>query len=107
MNKNEKEKLRSLWKERIDNFRKSKLTMKKYCEAHNLKVHQLQYWNRKFSTNTQSKATNWVAVNLNNNSLNNNNQPIYLNIGSCKIEINHGFNHNLLKELLKVLNELC
>lgn len=63
----------------------------------------MQYWNQKYKVNDKVETSNWVTVNLNTN----NNQPIYLHIGACKLEIKSVFNHTLLKELIKVLVEIC
>ena len=105
----EKEKLRLLWRERVQDFRVSGLTMKEYSKENNIKVHQLQYWNQKYKDDKKKKEkSNWVSVNLNNSrSTNNNCQPLYLTIGSCKLEIKLGFNETLFKEVMKVLIELC
>src|SRR5690606_35197677 len=94
---NEKEKLRFKWKNRVQAYRESGLSMKKYCEKNNLKVHQLY-------KDDKLESSKWLSVNLNTT---NNNQPIFLNIGACKLEIKSGFNQKLLKELVKVLIELC
>ena len=102
----EKEKLRLLWKERVKDYKVSGLSMKKYCEKQNLKVHQLQYWNQKYETDNKEES-GWVSVNLNNNSINSNCQPVYLNVGVCRLEVKPGFDKTLLKELIKVLTEIC
>ena len=83
--------------------------MKEYSKENNIKVHQLQYWNQKYKGDKKKKEkSNWVSVNLNNSrSTNNNCQPLYLTICSCKLEIKLGFNETLFKEVMKVLIELC
>ena len=100
----EKEKLRLEWSKRVKAYRTSGLTMKKYCEENNLKVHQLQYWNQKYKIDNKTETPKWISLNLNTN---NNCQPIYLTIGACNLEVKSGFDETLLKEVIKVLIEIC
>lgn len=61
----DKEQLRLLWKERrVNEIKTSGLTMKKWCDDQGLKVHQLQYWIKKYSTTSSNTLNNWVEIEL-------------------------------------------
>ncbi len=105
-----KEELRNDWEKRIKDYQESGLSMSKWCKKTGNKLHQLQYWLKKYKNNTIPKKenTNWVSVNLNtkdNSSMENN--TIKLKIGKCEIEIKSGFDVESLKKVVSVVNELC
>jgi hypothetical protein len=98
----------SYWKKHIESWQETGLTQAEYCRRYNLKHHQLVYWKKRF-TQTE-EAISFVPLRLNalpskpNQSENN---------GLClvikdhfKIEINYGFDVQLLRQLIVVLSEL-
>lgn len=44
----ELEQKRALWKQHIESWQSSGLTQSAYCRQHELKVHQLVYWKKRF-----------------------------------------------------------
>lgn len=53
---NKFEEKRIQWQQHIQNWKKSGLSQKAYCEANNLKQNQLWYWNRKVHEQTFSSS---------------------------------------------------
>ncbi len=109
----EKEKTRLDWEKRIDDFKESNLSIRKWCELNGFKVHQLQYWLKKFKTiESINGKTNWVKATINVEQQVSNESKIVqdlliLKVGKCELNINHNTDTNLLKEVIKVLIELC
>ena len=105
MNKSEIEKLNVIWEKRIADYKQSGLSMKNFCDKHNLNLYQFKYWSQKFRH--LNSNPNWVTVNINEDVPRKENQPLYLEIGPCQIKIIPGFDKNLFQELIKALIELC
>ena len=42
------EEKRRYWKQQIEHWKESGLTQTEFCRLHNLKTHQLTYWNKRF-----------------------------------------------------------
>lgn len=105
-----KEQVRLDWKQKVNDFRTSGLSMKKWSVQEGVKVYQLQYWCSKYpivETDSLPKE-GWATVNLNNDKhtiIKSSNLKI--SIGKCNIEINPGFDSDLLLEVIKVLSEAC
>lgn len=104
---NEKEQYRKLWKERLKDFDKSGLTIKAWCKENQLKVHQFYYWRKKFNAE-QTPSITLVPIDLtqmNNQTIQDSTMKIH--VGSINLEIHSGFNPSQLKEVMKVLMEIC
>lgn len=101
---NSKEKYQELWEERIKNYEDSGLSIKSWCETNEIKLHQFNYWRRKFKKKQEVQNT-LIPIDLSQMTLKDD-SSIKLNIGKINLEIKSGFNPSLLKEVLKVLIEL-
>jgi hypothetical protein len=99
---NQKEKLRQLWKERVADYKNSDLTMKKWCEVNELKIHQLQYWLKKYKTSGQ-ETQQWVTIDMSNEQGIQSNGSLLLEVGPCKLVINPDFDPSTLKAVVEVL----
>lgn len=106
------------WQQHVDYHRKSGLSLQKYCQQHQLKDYQLQYWKHKYrpqpsspSSSTKDKQT-WVPVQvvdehkeITGSCLSSN--GIELRVGKLHIRLDTGFDHTLLREILEVVTPLC
>lgn len=105
-----KEELRNEWKERIKDYQESGLSMTKWCEKNGNKLHQLQYWLKRYGNISKSKeeSTKWVSVDLDSKeNISMKDDSIKLKIRECEIEIKSGFDVDSLKKVVSVVNELC
>ncbi|ERJ12623.1 IS66 family insertion sequence element accessory protein TnpA [Haloplasma contractile] len=101
--------LRSIWEERISDYKNSGLSMKKWCDKNSLKLHQLQYWIRKYKNQeaVNSTSTKWVKVDeepkVNSHK---NDHLIQLRLNDYTIDVHPGFDSQTLKEVIQVLSSL-
>lgn len=52
----QRKQLQQLWQQRINDWKQSGLNQTQWCKQHQLKVHQLSYWQRKLSNEPDSKV---------------------------------------------------
>ena len=98
--------LKRLWESRIADQRSSGLSVSKWCEANQMKVHQFYYWSRRL-TSPAPTAPQWIAVNV-DPPLTDAKQPtLLLKVGSVEIEVQPGFNQTLLSDVVRTLQTLC
>ena len=95
------------WRIIIDDFKKTNVTMKQYCELNDLKIHQLIYWKRKFKQKEEksNQETSFIKVLPVIETA-----PIYreisIEVNKIKINIPNEFNPNHLMRILKVVNSV-
>ena len=107
------EKLEKIWTEKIEDFKKSGLSQKDWCEANDLTCNQLKYWLYKSRIGTdQSQNTKrdpkWIPVDVKEDTDSiKNDDKLILKIGDISIEINPGYNKELLSDVLSLLKSVC
>jgi len=97
-----KEKLRRLWSERVAEFRASGMGGQEWCRARGLKKNQLWYWVRKESE-PKAQAQEWAEVALRD-------VPplgLVIKVAHVSVEVQLGFDPNLLLAVTKALASLC
>lgn len=103
------------WKERVKEYRQSKLSIREWCHKNELKETTFKYWIYKFNKSEQkddTTNTNFAEVllpspNINHEVINESSSAILtLSYGSYSIGIADGFNSVTLAELIKVLQKL-
>lgn len=98
--------LQAIWSKRIAVYRASGQTMKVWCKEHNLTVHQLKYWLYKKQRQPQAVSIpifRSVAV----TDLPGTTECLYVQMGGARIEIRHGFEPGLLRDVVTALTPLC
>lgn len=111
MTKNERIELRKLWEARVKEFLASGQTRAHWCANHQLKIHQLQYWIKKFrstpcSTPSTSHANNWLSAEWKEENIAPSCAPLQLRYGQATLDIQPGFDPELLKKVVQVLVSL-
>ncbi|WP_003545822.1 IS66 family insertion sequence element accessory protein TnpA [Desulfotomaculum nigrificans] len=103
-----KAELRKEWEARVATFVASGQSTTAWCAAHNLKPHQLRYWLRRLNPKGTPTATpsQWVSLELNDISPNKDRNGLVVRVGQAVIEVQSGFNPELLKEVVQTLTEL-
>ncbi len=99
------------WTARIADFKTSGLTMSAWCQTHGQTIHQLKYWLRKlnepsFSTSSSSNSLP-LAINSPSAEFSSPSSPLTVRVGHVGIEIQAGFNPNLLREIVQALDFSC
>lgn len=90
------------WQERIVSYRNSGLTMKDWCAANGFTVDQLKYWLYKGKKKSPTQAATFVPVKVASS------EPaasaLWIHIGSARIEVNSGFEPQLLRDVVEALH---
>lgn len=98
----------SKWRVIINDFKKSNLTINKYCELHNLKHHQFLYWRRKLEILEDPASTDkpsFVKVDLTSNE-SSVSTPLSIEINHIKINVPLNFNETHLKQLIQLVKQI-
>jgi hypothetical protein len=99
------EKLKNEWKLRLEDLNHSGLSMTEWAKEKGYKLHQVQYWKKKFNS---SVSTKFLPVNFNSEVSDfNHSESINIKIGKFELNVHSGFDYSTLKSVLGVLNELC
>jgi len=102
------EQKRIYWKHHIESWQETALTMTEYCRRHSLKLHQLVYWKKRF-LKTEA-GVSFVPIKLDDLldiPAQPDHGPLRLLINDhFKIEIRHGFDAQLLRQLIFALRGL-
>lgn len=109
MSKNE---LQIEWEERLKGFESSKQNLTSWCREKGLSVHQAKYWRRKLQSSDQlgRQSTQWLAVELNGSEktdVHHRSTALSIKVGLAMIEIQPGYNDELLKDVVRTLSTLC
>ena len=102
------EQKRSYWKQHIESWQETGLTQTEYCRRHNLKHHQLVYWKKRFSKS--EAGVSFVPIKLDDlldipSQFDTTALCLVIN-NQFKIEIRHGFDAQLLRQLIFALRGL-
>lgn len=99
---------RVLWQERIALFQESGQSVATWCSEQDIPEHQLRYWLRKNmakqNNTTVNASSRWVALESPEESLS---TGITLKIGSLRLEIQRGFDPQVLTEVIRTLTSSC
>ena len=92
-----------LWKRRREEFRKSGLTRRDFCARRRLKISTLDYWFAKIRAVESAQG----LVELKPQAIPTVKSSLAVVVGEkYRIEIRHGFDRQLLGELIKALESL-
>lgn len=95
---------KELWVERIRSFEISGLSRRAWCQEQGLPEHQLGYWIRKLRSRTlQPENKRWVSMQADSAY----DAGISIKIGGITLTVQHGFDHQLLTEVVRTLITVC
>lgn len=106
----EREQKHLLWKERISEYESSGLSVPAWCKEQQIPAHQMRYWLRKFrdaETNhskSDKAASRWVELDTPRLTPT---SGVSLRVGSVVLDIQQGFDRQLLVEVVQVLTSIC
>ncbi len=92
-----KEALRKVWETRVAEFRASGLSVPQWCIKHDLKLHQLRYWLKKFNQGTTPQVQ-WLPFDLSEPA------AISIRMAGAVIEVQPDFDPELLLRVVKTLS---
>ena len=98
------------WQKHVEDFKLSGLTREAYSKRNSIRVYQLDYWRKKFSRPDRSPAilpsNQWVPLQISDRAIE---KDAYIDlwIGSIRVEVRHGFDPQLLAEVLRVVGHQC
>lgn len=102
--KEARQELRELWAERVVAFLASGLSQRAWCREHGLKQERLSYWLRKFRAEASAKPNGrWLQL----DSLAPSASGVSLRIGGLTLEVQRGFDPQVLADVISSLMNLC
>jgi hypothetical protein len=102
--KEARQELRELWAKRVEAFLASGLSQRAWCREHGLKQERLSYWLRKFRAEASAKHNGrWLQL----DSLAPSGSGVSLRIGGLTLEVQRGFDPQVLADVISSLMNLC
>lgn len=102
------EEQRQPWEERLEDFQASGQSATEWCKEHGVPVHQLRYRLRKHTVKRSRDAAlgtqRWASIDPGNSS---NYTGICLRYGSLTLELQRGFDPQVLSDVLRSLMQEC
>ncbi|NMB11772.1 MAG: helix-turn-helix domain-containing protein [Firmicutes bacterium] len=99
---------RTLWEERVTAFKASGQSVRRWCSEQGLPEHQLRYWLQRILPEVehakQVRASRWVAIDTSQQSIS---SGISLRIGAVVLEVQRGFDQQVLVDVLRSLMDIC
>jgi len=104
MGKQSRQELRELWAERIDAFLASGLSQRAWCRENGFNHGRLSYWLRKFIAEArQPRNGSWVSL----DTIAPRSSGVLFRIGSVTLEVQRGFDAQVLADVIRSLMEVC
>jgi len=93
------------WEKHVEAWRASGLPQAQYCRQHNLKVHCLVYWRKRYPCKSQDPIS-FVQLKLPDEFQVPRPAAIKISVGNCRIEVERGFDPDTLKKIVHTLGQL-
>ena len=100
-----REALAQEWRDRLEDFAQSEMTVQQWCDFNALPVHQYYYWRRRRATQKADHNDNvgWMALSVIEPAPLSTPTGLTLRIAGAEIEINQGFDPGLLRAVVGTL----
>jgi hypothetical protein len=98
------------WRHRVQAFESSGLTRNGYRQRNGIKVHQLDYWRRKFrklNSTDRGPAGGWIPLKIREDQAIERGSGVCLRIGRLEIEVKPGFDRQILTDVLGIVDPIC
>jgi hypothetical protein len=100
------------WWNHVAAVQKSGLSRRKYCEQNNLKISSLDYWRNKIKSSSTpvvrpDSENRWLTLQVADQPIAGTGIGIRLRIGRLAIDVEPGFDHKLLADVLRVAGSAC
>jgi hypothetical protein len=100
-----REALAQEWRDRLEDFAHSEMTVQQWCDFNALPVHQYYYWRRRLAAPKTDHHDNptWMALSVIEPTSLPTPTGLTLRIAGAQIEINAGFDPQLLRAVVGAL----
>jgi hypothetical protein len=100
-----REALAQEWRDRLEDFAQSEMTVQQWCDFNALPIHQYHYWRRRLATKKTDHHDNstWMALSVIEPALLSTPAPLTLHIAGAQIQITSGFDPELLRAVVGAL----
>ena len=100
-----REALAQEWRDRLEDYAESEMTVQQWCDFNALPTHRYHYWRRRLAAPMPDhhKNAGWVAVNLIETTFSPAPSSFILHIAGAKIEVTPGFDPGLLRAVVGAL----
>lgn len=102
-----KEERQQQWMERLADYRASGLTMRAWCEERQVSFHKLRYWLRATKRKEPGPAAAASFIPLTVSESAETGASLVVRIGEARIELEPGFNPELLRDVVQALKGLA
>ena len=100
---------REEWRARVAAFRASGQSMRAWCAAQGVKLHQLQYWLPRVAPvePPATRSAPWLPLAVQDQESPLGDNKLLVRVGPAVIEVQPGFDPGLLTAVVKALRALC
>lgn len=101
--------LQNEWEQRILDYHHSGLSIVAWCREHSLPVSRFYYWRRRLNLKpkTNNAAVKWLPLDVKTSIGDPKSVIIHVgDVGQISVEVQDGFDHELLGQVVKVLKTL-
>lgn len=106
-----KEQRQSVWEARVSEFKASGLKMTLWCSNNGINLEQMKYWMRKFkkfsTAAASSPAKTFVPLTTIEPTSSVAGPPLIVRVGNARIELQSGFDPQLLRKAVEALSTSC
>lgn len=102
-------KIHNIWEQRLAEYEASGKSIATWCKEQTVRENQFYYWRKKIRT-SQAEKTNpvqWLTVDLQVNKHSKiAAETIHIEVGQATVKVAKGFNRDLLREIVQVLQTI-
>lgn len=100
-----REALAQEWRDRLEDYALSEMTVQQWCDFNAIPVHQYYYWRRRLATKKtdHNDNTGWMTLNVLQTQPVPTPSPLTLRIAGAEIQITPGFDPSLLRAVVGAL----
>jgi hypothetical protein len=99
------------WQQMVRGYQRSELSRRDFCQQKEIQIHCLDYWQRKFRTQTgipvEKKPAGWIPLQVSEEEKQGGSGGIRLRIGRVLFDVEPGFDPQMLAEVLRVVRSTC
>src|SRR5512141_3439294 len=98
------------WKRLVESFERSGMTRRTYCDRNHIKRYQLDYWRRRFRRAERvapATGDSWIPLQIREDRSTGPTAGVHLRVGAIEIEVQPGFDRQLLADVLSVVGASC
>jgi hypothetical protein len=99
------------WRQLVESFEsQSGMSRRSFCDGNHIKTHQLDYWRRRLRRTERigpASADSWIPLRIRDDRRSGLPSGISLRVGSVEIDVQPGFDRQLLADVLAAVGASC